>query len=88
MITIGCIGAGFIGTAIRQGMQGLANVEIYDKYKSERSTCFSMKEICEKVNVIFVAVPTPMYEDGSCDISIVDSVLAEASAVVEAGTHT
>ena len=88
MITIGCVGAGFIGTAIRQGMEGLANVEVYDKYKAESSTCSSLKELCEKVSVIFVAVPTPMYEDGSCDISIMDSVLKEASLLVGEGTHT
>jgi len=90
MITIGCIGAGFIGTAIRQGMEGLANVEVYDKYKAESSTCVSLEELCEKTDFIFVAVPTPMFEGGACDTSIIESVISEISNLpnVGEGTHT
>lgn len=90
MITIGCVGAGFIGTAIRQGMKGLANVEVYDKYKTESSTCASLEELCEKIDIIFVAVPTPMYEDGACDTRIIESVVSEISNLpnVGNGTHT
>ena len=35
----------------------------------------TLEEIKKNCNIIFVCVPTPMKKDGSCDISIVESII-------------
>ena len=57
---IGVIGQGFVGTAVREGLQHLFKVETYDKFKSDYSTCMSVEDVCAKTNIIFVCLPTPM----------------------------
>ena len=42
METVGIIGQGFVGTAIREGMKNRFNIETYDKFKE--STCDSIEE--------------------------------------------
>lgn len=79
--TIGIVGQGFVGTAVHEGMKGAYRVETYDKYLSERSTCTGLADLADKASVIFVCVPTPMRRDGSCDTSIVESVIRELSKV-------
>lgn len=74
---IGIIGQGFVGTAIRSGLSKTYEIETYDKYKKELSTCSSIEELCEKSNVIFVCLPTPMLKDGSCDLKIIMGVFED-----------
>ena len=57
--TIGIVGQGFVGTAIREGFKNYVNVETYDKYKSEVSTCSSLEELSQKAEIVFVCLPTP-----------------------------
>ena len=75
--SIGIIGQGFVGTAIREGMKKDFNVETYDKFLTERSTCRSLQEVCEKAKIIFTCLPTPMKRDGSCDLSVLEGVIYE-----------
>ena len=77
MNNIGIIGQGFVGTAIKEGMQHALTVDTYDKFKSEASTCNNVEELCKKTKIIFVCLPTPMRPDGSCDLSIVESTIEE-----------
>jgi UDPglucose 6-dehydrogenase len=74
---IGIIGQGFVGTAIREGMQKDFNVETYDKFILEKSTCGSLREVCEKTEIVFTCLPTPMRKNGSCDLSIIEEVVYE-----------
>ena len=75
---IGIIGNGFVGSALLHGfILHVDDVMIYDK-DPKRST-HSMSELINKSNVIFVCVPTPMFESGECDLSIVESVVDEMS---------
>tara|TARA_Y100000034_G_C6814733_1_gene366433 strand:- start:53 stop:904 length:852 start_codon:yes stop_codon:yes gene_type:complete len=74
---IGIVGQGFVGTAIKEGLSNVFNVETYDKFKEEASSCSTLKELSEKVEIIFVCLPTPMNRDGSCNLSIVKSVIYE-----------
>jgi nucleotide sugar dehydrogenase len=69
--TIGIVGQGFVGTAIREGFKSFVSVETYDKYKSDLSTCASLEDLSEKAEIIFICLPTPMSRDGSCNISTV-----------------
>jgi UDPglucose 6-dehydrogenase len=73
--TIGIVGQGFVGEALKEGFKKTFKVETYDKYKL--SSCDSIESLCDKAKVIFVCVPTPMNRDGSCNVNVVDSVVKE-----------
>ncbi len=75
---IGIIGNGFVGQAIVHGfILHTDNILVHDKDPT-RST-HSMKELVHNADVIFICVPTPMFESGQCDLSIVNSVTKELS---------
>ena len=71
---IGIIGQGFVGTAVKEGLKQYHKIETYDLDKSKR-TCESIDELIDKSKYIFVCVPTPMKQDGSCDTSIVENIV-------------
>ncbi len=71
---IGIIGQGYVGSAIKIGFEPYYELETYDKYNLDKSTC-SLEKIVERCDVIFVCVPTPMNKDGSCNTEIVESVV-------------
>lgn len=73
--SIGIVGQGFVGTAVREGLKHVFSVQTYDKYKD--STCNSVEQLCNSVDVIFVCLPTPMRRNGTCDLSIVKSTILE-----------
>ena len=74
---IGIVGQGFVGTAIREGLSHIFDMQTYDKFKKEASTCSSLQELSKKVEILFVCLPTPMNKDGSCNLSIIESVIEE-----------
>ena len=76
---IGIIGQGFVGTAVREGLKKFFDLETYDNAKP--STCKTIDEICNKCNVIFVCLPTPMHQDGSCYTGIVEEVLEKINTI-------
>jgi len=71
--TIGVVGQGFVGTAIKEGFKSFVNIETYDKFKD--STCSSLNELSQKAEIIFVCLPTPMRKAGDCDLSIVSETV-------------
>ena len=76
---IGIIGQGFVGTAVREGFKNFFDVETFDINKE--STCTSTKEVCDKSDITFVCLPTPMKKDGSCYTGIVEKVLSEINDI-------
>ena len=79
---IGIIGNGFVGSALMHGfILHVDDIMIYDK-DPMRST-HTMSELVKSSDVIFVCVPTPMFESGECDLSIVESVVSELSQYEE-----
>lgn len=74
-MTIGIIGQGFVGNAVFKKFSNFFQVLTYDIDKSLcNSTLEKIKEVCK---VVFICVPTPMNIDGSCNTSIVESVVNE-----------
>jgi UDPglucose 6-dehydrogenase len=69
---IGIIGLGFVGDAIRHAMSPF-DLVLVDKDKLRGTHTYSDLMNCEG---IFVCVPTPMGNDGTCDISILEEVLS------------
>ena len=77
-MNIGIVGNGFVGSAIMHGFILHANdIMIYDK-DPKRAT-HSMKDLVYNSDVIFICVPTPMFESGECDLSIVEDIADELS---------
>ena len=69
---IGVIGVGVVGSAVKFGFERLGHdVSYHDTIKNT-----SIKDVLH-TQVCYICVPTPANEDGSCDTSIVESVLDE-----------
>jgi UDPglucose 6-dehydrogenase len=70
---IGVIGLGFVGTPIEEWFlsQRSGEVFVYDKFKKRGSI-----EEVNRADIIFIAVPTPFYEDerGYDDSAVIDSL--------------
>jgi UDPglucose 6-dehydrogenase len=78
MHKIGIIGAGFVGTACEIGFSNMPNTQvlIYDKYKPTDS----LRTVVSDSNILFICLPTPMHEDGTCNTSIVAEGVSEVAA--------
>lgn len=74
---IGVIGSGFVGSAVREGMQDYFDVLAYDKDPQKWSNVASIAEIVEAVDVTFLCVPTPMKKSGECDLRIIEAAMQE-----------
>ena len=74
---IGIIGQGYVGTAIKVGFEPHYELETYDKYDKDKSTCDNLFDLVMECDVMFVCVPTPMNKDGSCHTDIVEDVVKE-----------
>jgi nucleotide sugar dehydrogenase len=70
---VGIIGQGFVGSAIREGLKKFYRLYTYD---IDASKCNSThKEVCQKSEIIFVCVPTPMMKTGKCDTRLLEQVI-------------
>ena len=78
---IGIVGQGYVGTAVKEVFSKHYNVETYDLDKDKCSVDY-LEDIVELSNIIFICVPTPMKKDGSCDTSIVESVVKDINDMV------
>ncbi|MDC6464864.1 nucleotide sugar dehydrogenase [bacterium] len=72
---IGIIGQGFVGNAIYQKFSKYYNVLTYDLDESKCNS--TQEEIAAVSDVVFVCLPTPMNQDGSCNIDIVEGVITQ-----------
>ena len=71
--TVGIIGQGFVGTAVLHGMERFYDIETYDL--NGNCTCDNLQELVDKSNYIFLCLPTPMRNDGSCDLKIIKNII-------------
>ena len=77
MDRIGIVGNGFVGNALHQGLKDYYTVLVYDAMDSRRLNTIS--EINE-LEIVFIAVPTPMNVDGSFDLNILKSAISMLSS--------
>jgi len=90
-INVGCIGQGFVGTAVMTELSKTFPVYAYDKDSTKSIITdqsldqdpLTMAILVENCEVIFVCVPTPMFEDGECDLRIVESVIEDIAKEAE-----
>lgn len=74
---IGLVGLGFVGNACSVGFETLMgdSVELreHDKYKN--SEC--LETVVNNSDIVFLCLPTPMAEDGSCNTLILETVVKD-----------
>lgn len=71
---IGIVGCGIVGGAMKFGFEKLGHKVFVHDLK------FNTKiDIVLETDIIFLCLPTPLSQDGSCDTSIVESVIREIS---------
>ena len=72
---IGIIGQGFVGNAVYQKFKNYFDILTYDIDETKCNSDFHyIKKGCD---IIFLCLPTPMYEDGTCNTSIVEIMLSQ-----------
>tara|TARA_Y100000996_G_C22525523_1_gene644265 strand:+ start:391 stop:1224 length:834 start_codon:yes stop_codon:yes gene_type:complete len=72
---IGIIGQGFVGNAIYQKFKNYFTVLTYDLNKDLCNS--TLENVCDRCDTIFVCLPTPMNEDGSCSTDILEDALKD-----------
>ena len=82
---LGVVGQGFVGTAVKEIMSNYYKVNTFD-IKQECS-CNSLLDLVHKSDIIFVCVPTPMNDDGSCYLGIVEDVIKQINSMSEMYTY-
>ena len=75
-IKVGVIGNGFVGEAISFAFSSISEMYVYDIDPSRSLSDINLVHMCD---FVFVCVPTPMYQDGSQDLSYVDNVFEKAT---------
>ena len=70
---IGIIGYGFVGKAMENGIKDNVDIFLVDPILNTKIS--DLKDFLPEI--IFICVPTPMNEDGSQDLRIINSVLKE-----------
>ena len=76
---IGIIGQGFVGNAIYQKFKNYYDVKTFDI--KGMVYCNSKKEETMLCDIVFVCLPTPMDQDGSCHTDIVEGAVADISSL-------
>jgi UDPglucose 6-dehydrogenase len=73
---VGIVGRGFVGGAMHENFKECFEVAVWDTVEEKR-TLNSFESFVDSSDIIFVCVPTPMKENGECDISIVEDIIAK-----------
>ena len=56
-------------------------IETYDKFNQDLSTVSSLGDLILVSDILFICLPTPMQQDGSCDTSIVVQTILEIDKI-------
>jgi UDPglucose 6-dehydrogenase len=74
MLTIGIIGLGFVGTAVKDSLSNRFDVDLklIDINPAKGNNSYSE---LSKADAVFICVPSPSDDQGNCDTSILEDVL-------------
>tara|TARA_X000000368_G_scaffold374660_1_gene326470 strand:- start:4480 stop:5316 length:837 start_codon:yes stop_codon:yes gene_type:complete len=73
---VGVIGNGFVGEAISFAFSSTSDLYVYD---TEPLKSLNDLEFVHNCDYVFICVPTPMFKDGSQDLSYVESAFEKAT---------
>ena len=73
---VGVIGNGFVGEAISFAFSSVSDLYVYD---TDPLKSINSLESVHSCDFVFISVPTPMFEDGSQDLSYVESTFEKAT---------
>jgi UDPglucose 6-dehydrogenase len=69
---VGIVGYGFVGFAVETGLQSVAEIRVYDKYKDTEN----LDSVVDNSEIIFICLPTPTdFSTGETDLSIIKEEL-------------
>ena len=74
---VGVIGNGFVGEAISFAFSPVSDMYVYDTNPLKSINSLESVHNC---NFVFICVPTPMFQDGSQDLSYVEDVFEKATS--------
>lgn len=74
---VGVIGNGFVGEAISFAFSSVSDMYVYD---TDPLKSFDDLQSVHSCDFVFICVPTPMFQDGSQDLSYVKSALEKATS--------
>jgi UDPglucose 6-dehydrogenase len=74
---VGVIGHGFVGEAQSFAFSPISEIHVYDIDPLKSSSTLEQVYECD---FVFVAVPTPMYENGEQDLSYIEDVFSKAQS--------
>lgn len=80
MKNVGLIGLGFVGGALNESFKLVFNMYKYDIVPEKRNI-ESLIDLCDKCNVIFTALPTPINNDGSINLFAIESTLEKLNNI-------
>ena len=69
---IGIVGLGIVGSAVRHGLEKLGHKVSWHDTKFESK----LEDVIDS-EIVYLCVPTPSKEDGSCDTSIIEEVVRQ-----------
>ena len=78
-MNIGIIGQGFVGSAIRAGLENYYKVLTYDINETKANSTHD--QVVLESDIIFVCLPTPMRTSGKCDTRILEKSIQKISQV-------
>jgi UDPglucose 6-dehydrogenase len=74
---LGIVGNGFVGQASKALASTKVSLVVYDRDPQKCEPLGTTWEEVSACDVVMVSVPTPMGQDGSCSVRIVDSVIKD-----------
>ena len=74
---VGVIGNGFVGEAISFAFSSVSDMYVYDTDPLKSLDDLESVHTCD---FVFICVPTPMFQDGSQDLSYVESTFEKATS--------
>jgi len=79
MKNIGIVGIGYVGRAVKSVFEKKYKIFTFDL--NGKCNCESLEELVFSSKTIFICVPTPMNEDGSCNITIVENIISKINNI-------
>tara|TARA_B110000003_G_scaffold169583_1_gene169371 strand:+ start:2887 stop:3708 length:822 start_codon:yes stop_codon:yes gene_type:complete len=80
-MNIGIIGQGFVGNAVYQKFKSFFKVYTYDVKKELSNSTYN--NLVKNCKIIFICVPTPMNNDGSCNKDLVEEILIKINKEIK-----